>query len=247
MSYIFHLFFYNPLYNGLILLLGTLPIADVGIAVILFTALVKLILFPLSAQSVKTQMKMKQVQPALDVLKEKYKDNKEKQAQELMNFYKVNGINPFSGVLLLFIQIPIIFALYFIFLKGGLPNINTAILYEFVKNHIPSGVNMEFLGLFDISKPQVVLAIIAGISQFAQVQFSVPAVKKVDNPSFKDDMARSMNVQMRYILPLFIFIIALKVSGAVALYWITSNLFIIGQELYMRQTIKKPTAAVSKE
>lgn len=248
MSYIFHLFFYNPLYNGLILLLSWIPGADVGVAVILFTTIVKLILFPLSKQAVRTQMKLRQVEPELTILKERTKDNKEKQALEMMAFYKKNGINPFSGILLLFLQIPIIFALYFIFLKGGLPSVDLSLLYPFVKGvftSVTSPINMHFLRFLDISKPQIVLAILAGISQFVQVQFSVPAVKKVENPSFKDDMARSMNVQMRYVLPVFIFIIALNISGAVALYWITSNLFTIGQELYMRKTLKKETTAVA--
>ncbi len=236
----FGLFFYNPLYNGLVLLLSYLPSPDIGWAVIIFTAFIKLLLFPLSRQAVRTQMKLKEVAPELERIKEQYKDEKEKQAKEMMLVYQKNDINPFSGFLLALIQIPIILALYFIFLKGGLPVINAKILYSFVK--IPANINTHFLNLIDVSKPQIVLGILAGISQYVQVQFSVPPIKKVDNPGFKDDLARSMNMQMRYILPFFVFLISFKVSGAVALYWITGNLFTIGQELYMRKHLKNKKA-----
>jgi YidC/Oxa1 family membrane protein insertase len=251
MSYIFNEFFYNPLYNGLILLLSWLPSPDVGVAVILFTALVKFFLFPLSRKAVSTQLKLREFEPELAALKVKYKDNREKQAQKMLALYRNNGINPFSGILLVIIQIPIIFALYFIFLKGGLPSIDTSLLYSFVAaavERISDPINMDFFGFMDIGKPQWILAVLAGITQFAQVQFSLPKMEKVENPTFKDDMSRSINMQMRYILPIFITIIAWKLSGAVALYWITGNLFTIGQEIYLKRTMKKtqPIVPASK-
>jgi YidC/Oxa1 family membrane protein insertase len=245
MIYLFNTFFYNPLYNGLILLLSWLPTPDVGIAVILFTALVKFVLFPLSKKAVITQLRLRQVEPQLAELKVKYKDNREKQAVEMMALYRNNGINPFSGIILVIIQIPIIFALYFIFLKGGLPSIDLNLLYSFVKESvakITDPINMHFLGLLDISRPQWSLALLAGITQFIQVQLSLPKVEKVEKPTFKDDMARSLNVQMRYILPVFITIVAFNISGAVALYWITGNIFTIGQELYLKKTVRKEGA-----
>ena len=249
MSYIFNTFFYDPLYNGLILLLSWLPSPEVGVAVILFTIIVKLILFPLSKQAVHTQMKLRQVEPELAKLRDRNKDDKEKQAREMMAFYKDNGINPFSGFFLLLLQIPVILALYFIFFNGGLPIVDMERLYTFVAKAfatITEPINMHFLGL-DISRPQFILALLAGISQYAQVYYSVPPYVKVEKPTFKDDMMRSMNIQIRYVLPVFIFIISLNISGAVALYWITSNLFTIAQELYMRKTIKKePTVLAPK-
>ena len=114
MSYIFHLFFYNPLYNGLIILLSWLPHPDVGLAVILFTVFIKLVLFPLSKKAVRTQMEIKEIEPELAKIKEKYKDDREKQAKETMSLYQKKGINPFSSFFLVLIQAPIIFALYFI-------------------------------------------------------------------------------------------------------------------------------------
>jgi YidC/Oxa1 family membrane protein insertase len=234
-QYFFKPVFYIPLYNGLIFLISILPNRDVGLAVILFTVLVKLILFPLTKKSLITQAKLKKLEPQLAAIRKKYEKDKQEQAKQTMAFYKENNINPFSGFWLLLIQTPIILSLYYIFLRGGLPNINTDLLYSFVPH--PGAVSMNFLGI-NIGAPSLILAVIAGISQFVQIRFSVPPYKKPEGqntPSFKDDLARSMNLQFRYILPVIIFIIALKISGAVALYWITSNLFIIGQELVIRR------------
>ncbi|MBU6430851.1 MAG: YidC/Oxa1 family membrane protein insertase [Patescibacteria group bacterium] len=236
----FNLFFYKPLYNGLIFLIGVMPWADIGIVVILFTCLVKLALFPLSKKSVLTQIKIKEIQPELDGIKEKYKNNKQEQALKVMALYKNKKVNPFSGILLIFIQIPIIFALYFVFLKGGLPKINTNLLYPFIK--VPQSINVSFLKFLDITQKSYAMSFFAAATQFFQVKFAGPQVKKGgDNPntnSFKDDLAKSMSIQMKYILPVIIFFIAKGLPAVVALYWTTSNLFTIGQELYLRRSRK---------
>lgn len=240
MSSLFHLFFYEPLYNGLIFLIGVLPWADVGIVVILFTCIVKLALFPLSKKSVLTQIRMKEIQPELDAIKEKHKDNKQEQALKVMALYREKKINPFSGIILIFIQIPIIFALYYVFLKGGLPKIDMDSLYSFIK--VPASIDISFLGLMDITQKSYLIALAAAITQFFQVKFAMPAVKKSNKKagenSFKDDLARSMSIQMKYILPIIIFFIARGLPAVVALYWATSNLFAIGQELYLRRARK---------
>ena len=242
-SSIFNAIVYIPLYNGLVYIIAHIPGGDIGLAVIIFTFVVKFILFPLSKAAVVTQLKMKALEPEMAKLKEKTKDNKEEQAKKLLDFYRENNLNPFSSILLLFIQLPIILALAYIFYRGGLPLIHTDLLYSFVS--APAAVNTHFLGLVDVSIRSLPLGIIAGISQFFQVQFSVPKYKAPEGgsttPNFKDDLAKSMNMQMRYVLPVFVFFISLGVSGAVALYWITSNLFTIAQELYFRKTIKKQT------
>lgn len=237
-SSIFHTVFYNPLYNGLVFLIDIIPGGNIGVAVIVFTIVVKLILMPLSKGAVVTQLKMKELEPELSKIKEKYKDNPQEQGKKMLEFYKANQLNPFAGILLMFIQIPIILALAFIFFKGGLPNIDASLLYSFVD--VPRAVSTHFLGFIDVSVRNIFLGALAGITQFFQVQFSVPPYKPTGNaPSFKDDLARSMNVQMRYVLPAIVFFVSLGVSGAVALYWVTSNLFTIAQELYFRKTVKK--------
>lgn len=229
---------YDPLYNGLIFLINTIPYADVGIAVILLTIATKLILFPLSIKAVRTQMLVKEIEEPLKKIKEEFKDDREKQAKETMALYKEKGINPFSSFLTLFIQLPIIFALYWIFFKGGLPEINVDILYSFIS--IPEIVNMNFLGIVDMGGKNMLLALGAGVTQFFQAKLSLPPMKpRSEGSSMKDDFARSFHIQMRYILPIIIVFIAYAISAAVALYWVTSNIFAIGQELYVRKNIKE--------
>ncbi len=235
----FQVLLVQPLYNGLIFLVSVLPGADAGVAIILITLAVKFALFPLSKKAIETQVKMKHLEGDLSTLKDKHKDNKEKQARAMMDLYKEKGVNPFSSFVLLLIQLPIIFALYRIFIQDALPVVNTAMLYSFI--HAPAVVSTHFLGLIDISQKSWFLALLAAISQFFQAKFSMasmaPAPDVPKDKSFKGDFARSMNMQMRYVLPVITFVIAYKISGAVALYWLVSNAFAIGQELLVRRRI----------
>lgn len=240
----FNTVFYNPLYNGLVLLVRLAPGGDVGVAIIILTLVVKFILSPLAHSSLKSQKKMKEIEPEIKVIQEKYKDDKQEQARRTMELYKLKKVNPFIGILAVFIQIPIIIELYRVFLTGGLPLINAALLYPFI--HTPAPVSMNFLGLLDVSKSSLLLALLAGVSQYFQAKFNfqktkvkAPAPASGALPSFQDQMTKTMSMQMIYVLPFFVFLIAWRVSGAVALYWVVNNIFSIGQEFYIRRSIKK--------
>jgi YidC/Oxa1 family membrane protein insertase len=237
-STIWNTVFFNPIYNGLIFLLDVVPFIDVGIAVILVTVIVKLILFPFSLKMVKTQLAVKALEPEITKLKETHKDDKQEQAKQTMALYKERGVNPFSGFLLILVQIPVIFGLYWVFLRGGLPEINMDILYSFVS--APESINMNFLGLIDVAKKSALLAVFAGTTQYFQIKYSLPPMKarQEGKASLKEDLARSFHIQMRYVMPIIVFAIAYAISAAVALYWTTSNLFAIGQEIYVRKKIK---------
>ncbi|AKM83944.1 TPA: hypothetical protein DCZ46_01260 [Candidatus Campbellbacteria bacterium] len=240
-SYIFHTIFYNPIYNGLVFLVSFFPWMDLGIAVVIVTLVVKLIVFPLTKESIKTQLKVKEIDPLVNEIRKKYEKDKETQARKIMDLYKEYKINPFASFFLILVQLPILFALYFVFLKGGLPDVNFDILYSFIK--APAHIdNVTFLGFFDITQKSFILALLAGISQFFQIRLVMSGQKKNDKPAdqntFKDDLVKNMQLQMKYVMPVIIFIIAYGLISAVALYWITSNLFMIVQELYIRKTVK---------
>lgn len=237
MSGIFKTFFYQPLYNGLIFLIAGVPWIDAGVAVIIFTSLIKLILFPLSKQSVKTQIQMREIEPELAQIRKQYKDDKTLQAQKTMDLYKNRGIHPFAGFFLVLIQLPIIIALYQVFYHGGFTTIDSAILYPFV--HAPEYINTKFLGFFDVTKRSIILAFVAAIAQFVQTKIIMPTAPKSDTPSFQNDLARSMSLQMTYVFPIVIFAISYSVSSAIAIYLTTSSLFTIAQELYLRKKYKK--------
>ena len=251
MAFLFHNFFYAPLYNGLILFINIIPFHSVGLAVVLFTCIVKVIIFPLSQQSVKTQFEMKQIEPEIADIKVKYADDKKIQAEKTMQLYKDRGINPFAGIFSMLIQLPVLIALYWIFLKGGLPKIDSTTIYSFTK--IPSIINMDLFGISVASK-STVFAICVAIAQFFQMQITIPKVKKVESkdgktPGFSDELARSMNVQMKYVMPIIMFFIAVNFPLVVSLYLITSSLFAIGQELYVRSKYKRnanPALVVKK-
>jgi membrane protein insertase Oxa1/YidC/SpoIIIJ len=96
---------------------------------------------------------------------------------------------------------------------------------------------MIFLGILDISKKSWILAILAGISQYLQAYYmpKPPAPSGTGTASFQDSFAKSMNTQMKYIFPFIVAFIAYNISGAIALYWITSNLFMVGQQIYVKK------------
>lgn len=236
MSYFFNLIFFKPLLNGLVLLVNYLPYHDIGFAIILLTIAVRFIIFPFTHKSIITQIKMKKLEPELKEIKNAFKNNKQTQAQKTMELYRNHGVNPLSGILTLIIQIPIIFGLYKVFLGGV--NFDAVNLYSFIS--LPESVNAIFLGLIDMTQRSYSLAFLAALSQFFQIKLAMPPMQKSDkDDSFKDNFARSMNVQMRYIMPIFVFFIGLKFSSAIALYWTTMNVFAIVHETIVRRKAEK--------
>ena len=223
---------YKPLVNILAFFVSIIPGGDVGIAVILLTLLVKTALFPLSQRSIQNQATMNLLNPELKKIKEGG-FSKEEQAKKTMELYKTHKANPFSGCLLILIQFPIIIALYYSLYKGI--NFDTSNLYSFI--HPPIVSNMHFLGILDISKTHIwFLTILAGLSQFFQAHFMPkPPVSGGKEGGFQESFAKSMNMQMKYVFPFIVMLIAYRLSGAVALYWITSNIFAIGQQIYVNK------------
>ncbi|MFZ3020423.1 MAG: YidC/Oxa1 family membrane protein insertase, partial [Minisyncoccia bacterium] len=95
----FHTIVYQPLYNIFILLADWLPFLDAGMLVILFTVIIRIILFPLSKKAYMSQLEMKKLQPKLDEIRSKYANEKDIQAKKIMEAYKEAKANPFSGIL----------------------------------------------------------------------------------------------------------------------------------------------------
>jgi YidC/Oxa1 family membrane protein insertase len=230
------------MYNALVFLVGILPGGSVGLAVIVLTLLVKFILFPLSNKSTITQIKMRAIEPHIKKIKEKHKNNQQEQARATMDLYKEHGVNPFSGCFLMLIQLPVIFALYFVFFDGM--KFNKDILYSFVS--LPKYVNMVFLGT-DLAAKSIPFAFLAALTQYFQISLSMPTPAKPTEgsaPSFQEEFSRSMAIQMKYIFPILMFFISWTISSVVALYFIVGNLFSICHELYVKQ---KTTELMNKK
>jgi YidC/Oxa1 family membrane protein insertase len=238
-SFIWHTFFFDPIYNTLIFFIDILPGGDMGLAIIATVFLVKMVLLPLSIKAAKTQKIMREIEPKLRELKEKYKEDKQTQAQEMMAIYREYNLNPFASIFLIFLQIPIVFALYFSVYSGGgiaLPDINTELLYSFVA--VPTVVSTLFLGMFDVTGRSFLLALGAGVTQYFFTSMTLPKLPAREPdaaPNFKEDFTRNMHIQMKYVMPVLIVFIAYTISAAIALYFFVSNLIALAQEVYVRK------------
>lgn len=231
MSSFFSIILYTPLYNALVFCIDFLSFHNAGLAIVVLTIIIRIVLFPLSRQAIKTQLQMKQVEPELQKIRDTIKD-KQEQAKQTMRVYKERGVNPFASIFLLIIQLPILIGLYQVF-RSSLPKIDAAILYPFIA--APTSVHMSILGISLIGN-SIILALVSVITQFIQLQLSLPKVKKSEKRSFQNDLAYNMNVQMKYIFPLILFPIA-YISPVIAIYLITSNIFMTLQELFVRRRL----------
>ncbi|RJQ34933.1 protein translocase component YidC [Candidatus Parcubacteria bacterium] len=230
----FNTLVYEPLYNGLVFFVSLIPSHDVGLAVIALTIVVRFILFPLSRRAIETQIQMKKIAPEVEALKEKFKDKREEQGRAILALYRERGVRPFASFALLLVQLPILIGLYWVFSHGGLPEVNMALLYSFVP--VPESIEMVFLGIIAMDGHSILLAALAGVTQFVYTRLSTGKRTPVAQPagaSFSADMARSFDLQVRYILPVMVAVISYYVVAAAPLYWATSNLFMIGQEYLM--------------
>ncbi len=234
-SSLFNAVFYNPIYNVLIALVALVPGSDVGIAIILITILIRLLLLPFSLSAARTQHSMRLIEPKLKALKEKHKGNKEKEALETLSLYKEEKINPFASIITAIIQIPFLLALYWVFAYEPFPAINVARLYAFTP--IPHAVSLEFLGIISVAGKSLFLAILAGITQFYQAHMALSGTMKPSKNSGKADFQKIMGMQMKYVFPFLIATISYTTSGAIALYFIATNLVGVLQEWHVRRTI----------
>jgi len=225
-SYLFNEIFYRPLFNGLIFLYNIVPGHDMGISIIILTILIRFILWPLTSKSIKNQKVLTKIQPQIEEIKKKFKNNKEAQARALMGLYSENKINPLAGFLPLIIQIPIIFALWRVFLNSLNLDLNS--LYSFIP--APVQIQSIFLGLVDLSHKSVVLAVLAGALQYFQTKMIMPPHK----PSGSSDFGQIMSKQMLYFGPLLSIIIFWSLPAALPLYWIVVTLMTLLQQ-YLNQ------------
>lgn len=236
----FHEIFYKPMYNVLVYILSLLPSHDVATAVIILTVVVKIVLLPLSKKMFLSQIAQKKVQPIISKLQEEYKNDRQMLGVKMLEVYREHKLNPLSSIFLMLIQIPIVFALYFVFSKGGLPTLKIEDLYTFTPHIIDV---QHVLFSIDFTKASIYIGIAASFFQYIQIRLSlnnIPQNPELANKSIsemkpEEMMQKQMTVMMKYFIPFFILLASLQVSAAVALYWIVSSIFMIVQELYFRK------------
>lgn len=247
-SFFYHVF-YQPLVNILAVVLTIIPGHDLGFAIIAMTILVRVVLTPFTHKALFTQQKVRELEPHIAKIKEEFKDKKEEQARKIMELYRQHGINPFSGFLMLFIQLPLLIALYWVF-SENFDKISSD-LYAFVS--LPPTINTTFLGILDLTQRSVVLAFAAGFTQYIQGWLAIPASpaggppKTNQTESQEPSMATMMQTQMRYVFPVMIVIIGFQFSAALSLYWTVMNIFAIIHEWWIRRKSAILSAQSSKK
>ena len=231
MTQLFHVIFYEPILNLLVFLYNVIPGHDIGLAIIAMTVIIKLILLPLSKQSIKSQKSLQTLQPNIDEFKKKYAKNKEEQGRAMMQLYKQEKVNPFSSCLPLLIQLPFLWAVFIVF-RDGLSNQALNDIYSFIYN--PGTINAISLGFINLAKPNLVLAVLAGAAQFWQAKMMVTKRPEVKTPGAKDeDMMTIMNKQMLYMMPILTVVIGMTFPGGLALYWLVTTVLTALQQMYL--------------
>ncbi len=244
-SSLFNTAFYNPIYNVLVALVALVPGSSVGVAIILLTLFIRLILLPFSLSAARTQRAMKVLEPKIKELKKTHKGDKEKEALETLALYREAKVNPFSSILTVFIQIPVLLALYFVFYYEPFSTINTTILYAVTP--VPPIVSLYLFGFISVLGKSIPLAVLAGLTQFLQAHLSLSGtMKPSEGGGMQADFQRIMGMQLKYVFPFLIGVISYTTSGAVALYFITTNLAGSLQEWYVRRTLDTNEEAIEQ-
>ena len=198
-------------------------IPNYGMAIIILTILVKLLLWPLGQKSYKSMSEMKKIQPLMKEIREKYKDDKQRMNQEVMGLYRTYKINPLGGCLPMVVQLPFFFALY-------------RMLYEAIElRHAPFFLWIDDLAApdrlfrFDFSIPFMeppygipVLTIVMGASMLLQQKMSPP-------------MGDATQAKMMMFMPIIFTVIFINFSSGLVLYWLVNNLLSIAQQYYTQK------------
>lgn len=228
----------QPIYNIFVALVGVVPQGDAALAIIAMTCLMRVVLYPVFTASIRTQMGMTAMQGDLDSIKEKHKDDKEALAREQMGLFKKHKVNPLAGFGALFIQLAVIIALYFALFREGFPAIDQTLLYSFVQ--VPATVSTGFFGILDLLTPHhIFLAVLVGVTQYFAIRLTLgrtpPAAKLQADKAAVQRMQQQM---MLYLMPVVMMVTSYYFAAAVGVYFVTSNLFSLGQEWLIRRQLQ---------
>ncbi len=247
-GYVWGTFLYQPIYNALIFIVSNVPGYNLGIAIILLTILLRLLLFIPSQRGLESQRKLQDLQPRIKKLQEKHKNNQQKIASETFALYKEHKVNPFGSCLPLVIQLPILIGLFYVIQTGLNPD-NVHLLYAPLQGFDLSLIDSNFFGLLNLQMREVfVLPLIVAGLQFIQMKLALSKNKKPEQENSKKlekkgikpgaEMQKASEM-MVYILPVMIALFTASVPSGVGLYWGTSTTFGILQQLYVNNKIGK--------
>lgn len=236
-KHFFTVILYQPLFNLLIFLTWLIPGHSIGWAIIGLTIIIRLLLLPSSLKTLEHQHRLRSLQPKIDELKDKHKDDKAAHSKAVMELYAAEKVSPFGGCLPMLIQLPVIIVLYQVFLHG-LTTTGDDLLYSFTP-HL-AAINPHWFGL-DLLKPErIVIPILAAGLQYYQAWQMMKLAPSPTNKS--DDMSQTMSKQMMYFTPVMTYLITLRLPAALGLYWVATTVFMVAQQWWF---IRQPTPALS--
>ncbi len=246
-GYLFNLIFTFPIFNALMLLYHLF--GDFGLSIIVLTLIIKLVLFPLTLQQLKSMKATQALQPQLAEIRRKYGKDQQAQALAMQALYKEYGINPAAGCLPLFIQLPVLYGLFYalsdVVRSTGttaqkLTNLNN-ILYPFVPHftHYPN-IELNWFTFinsgwhFSLASPDPthILPILAGLATFIQLRMSQPKTNTAATTGASDPTAQSMKT-MQYIMPFITVFFGWTFPAGLALYWTVSSVFQAVQQYFV--------------
>ena len=235
MMELYNTILYQPLFNAVIFLYNIIPGSDFGLAIIALTVIIRLIFFPLSVKTIKSQRALSRINPKIKELKEKFKSDAQAQSAAIMNLYKEHKVNPFGGCLPLLIQLPILIALYQAFGAGFKPE-SLDLLYGFIGN--PGQIEPISLGFIDITSRNIILVIVTGAFQFLQLKQNAAIMKSNANDPSQKEM-QALSGQMLYFFPVMIIIIGWNLPAGLLLYWLATTLFSMAEQGYIKARYKE--------
>lgn len=223
MGTLFHLFLVQPIFNGLVALYSYVTFEDLGIAIILLTIVIRFILYPLFYKALHSQSLMQKIQPEIAKIQKEYKNDREQQALKMMALWKEHKVNPFASFGLIFVQLPIFFALYRVF-SHGFSTDAFQDLYSFIP--APEHLSSISMGFLDVSAPSMIIVALAAVAQYIQSYLALPKAK----PGQELTKAQQTSRKMVFLAPALTLLILPKLSAGIGLYWLTTALFSIVQQ-----------------
>ena len=233
MNWIFNEIFYRPILNALVFIYEYAAFNDFGIALILLTVLVRIILAPIFHRSARDQAIINKLVPKIKEIQSKHKNKREQQAKALMELYREHKVSPFSGIILLIVQLPVLVALYYV-VWNGFSEAHIPMLYSFVPN--PGVINYLFLGVIDLQAQNVPLVILASAASYLQMKLAMskhplPLQGEQQNP-----MLSAMRKTV-FIIPIMTAVFIVGLPSAIALYLLTSFVFSAIQQVIINKQI----------
>ena len=207
---------------------------DYGVSIVIFTLIIRGVLFPLYASQIKGQLKMAEMQPKMQALQKKYAGNREELGRHMQKLYKEEGYNPMMGCLPLLIQMPILMSLFWLLRNPGQ-------YVDSVRMIVAS--HESFLWLPDLSQPDVwFLPVVCGITTFASMSMTGMGMPQAGGGNDMSAQMQPMMKMMRIFMPIFIVVIARQMPAGLAVYWFIGNLFTVGQTWLLKRMRKKAQA-----